>query len=355
MNLIESFGGNPTEYYNVRMEGGGGSNIADFSEERVRPVLDNPAHYELAVARFSVPAQKLPIMFFRDGDPANGYGEHDLYTITMSFDGVDVTKTLVHLQTEFPTNLYNRPTVWSYNDFLSSMNDAYAEAFAELKALKPLAPPTAPPFMVFNQATERFSFYAPEEYITGATPTIEIFFNNVLSRLFDTFQTVYHGDNPREKRWHYWVRDNHTNRTIYNGQNYLIMHQDGSTLYLWNEIQSIQFLTSSIPVNPEFESAQRNVTRKVLTDFEPLSGSPGRDVIQYFPQGPLRWYGLNSNYPLRAIDLHVRWIDREGNSWPIYVSTIDPLTVKLQFRKKKFADAADAIDLELHERLNLEQ
>jgi hypothetical protein len=338
MSLVDAHHGNDSEYYNIRITDVGGTRVASFNEERVTPILANPSQYELAVVRFSVPAQKLPIMFFRTGEEKDGYDADEFYSVTMSYDGVDVTKQLVHVSTESPNDLYGKPTVWSYNDFLASLNNAFNSAFADLKAAKPLAPPTAPPLMHFNHVTKLFSLYAPEEYLTTGPPTIEIFFNRELSRLFDTFQNVYYGDNPEAKRWHYVVYDLVLNHLEINGNNYLAMTQDDSTLYLWNEIQSLQFSTNSIPVNPEFLSAQKNVTRRVITDFEPESTAPSREVIQYYPQGPLRFYDLKSSYPLKGIDLRVEWTDRKGVNRPVYVSDEDPLTVKLLFRKRKFGN-----------------
>jgi hypothetical protein len=335
MNLVESYTGSDNVYYNIRISNNEDRNIARFSAERVQPILENPSHYELTVARFTVPASKLPIMFFQNGNAADGYGVNEKYTVTMSYDGVDITETLQHKQTEFPSSLYGKPTVWSYQDFLDVLNESLVNVFTALKLAKPLAPPTAPPFMVYRNSLETFEFYAPEEYNSN-TSTIQVYFNKELARLFDTFQNIYHGDNSTEKRWEYLFKDTYTNSTLYNGQPYYIMYQDSSTLYLWNEIQSIQFETSSIPVNPEFMATQRNVIRQVLTDFEPESTSPSRQVIQFYPQGELRYYDLNSSYPLKRIDLNVSWTDRKGNAQPVYVSDEDPLTVKLKFRKKKF-------------------
>ena len=323
-------------YYNIRLVGKEGKDtIARFNETRVEPILDNPSKYELAVVRFSVPSRKIPIMFFRDGDPANGYTPQQKYTITMSFDGVDKTVQLTHVNNEFPTFLYKKPTIWSYGQFMESMNRAFTEVFSEIKAEKPLAPPTMPPFMIFSNLTSRFALYAPTSYDSNGPPTINIYFNSELERLFDAFQMVYDSNQPSTKRWHYIIKDTNTNGTVHNGNPYYIMKQDTSTLYLWNEIQSLQFETNSIPVNPEMLSSQTNIISRVITDFEPISGAPSRDVIQFFPAGPLRYYDLKSESPMKQMDLSITWRDRKGNTYPIYVNEEDPLTIKLKFRKKK--------------------
>lgn len=322
-------------YYNIKITGDSNiNNVASFSENRVQPILNDPSKYQLAVARFSVPARKLPIMFFRNGEAAYGYAPEEKYTITMSYDGVDFTRDLQYIQTDLPTETYGLPTVWNYQDFVRMVNNAFGQVFFDLKAAKPLAPPVIPPIIYFFEDTERFALYAPIDYdVESGTPTIEIFFNNELHRLFDAFQMRCIATNPPNKKWQYLVQNHLLNLVHYGGNDYFVMKQDTSTLYLWNEIQSLEFETNNIPINPEFMPSQTNIIRRVITDFEPESSSPSRQVIQFYPQGELRYYDLKSNYPLKAIDLNVSWIDRKGITRPIYVSEEDPLTVKIQFRR----------------------
>jgi len=73
----------------------------------------------------------------------------------------------------------------------------------------------------------------------------------------------------------------------------------------------------------------------VLTDFEPLAGSPDRGVVQYFPQGPLRWYNLLGNVPLRAITIQVVYTDERGVTRPILVGYEDTFTLKIEFRRRE--------------------
>ncbi len=311
--------------------------VADFTENRVQPILMRPSDYEVAVVRFSVPMFELPLLFFRDGNPP--FAPSQKYTLTLSFGGTDITKTLVFVQNEYPESMYGIDSIWNYNEMVSIINTAFKDAYTDLLLAEPTIPPTEAPFIAFFQDNETFSLYAEQLYdVDSVLPTVEIYFNFELFRLMSTLLTISHsggvGGNP-DKKFQMIVKDQNLNHSTQNGKPYYIMRQDSPTLYLWGELTSLIFETHAIPVNPELLPAQQNVIRTVLTDFEPVSDAPSREVIQFFPQGPLRWYDLNSAYPLRSIDMRVRWTDRLGISRPVFVTGEDALTVKLQFRRKK--------------------
>jgi hypothetical protein len=318
-------------YYNIVIKNDEPNVIeARFNENRVQPILDHPNEYEVAVVRFSVPSYNIPIMFFR-----NNTGDYvgEFYTITLSFDGVDITKQLQFIQNENPP-LYKKETIWNYQEMIDIINVSLKDAFTDLKNIKPLAPPTEAPFFTYDAKTKLISLYAQQLYDTNGVPTIEIFCNDTLFRLFPTFQVKEDESLGIDKLQQFLVKDNKLNSTTYNGSPYYIMEQESETLYLWYDFQSIAFETNNIPVNPEFLPAQNNVISRIITDFEPLSDDPSRQIFQFFPQGPLRYYDLRSAYPLKAIDLIVRWIDKERRSYPLYLSRGDLLTTKILFRKK---------------------
>ena len=112
------------------------------------------------------------------------------------------------------------------------------------------------------------------------------------------------------------------------------IEQEFSTLFLWTDLFNILFETSSIPVSTENLSSQTNKTRRIMTDFEPLQDISNRSAIQYYPQGPIRYYDLESNQPLRRIDLNILLSNKEGEIFPLRLNSTDELSVKLEFRRK---------------------
>ena len=117
--------------------------------------------------------------------------------------------------------------------------------------------------------------------------------------------------------------------------NYIKVEQEFSTLFLWSDVYNILFETNSIPVSTENLASQTNITRRIITDFEPLQDIQNRSAIQFFPQGPLRWYDLESNTPLTRIDLNILWSTKEGKIFPLRMNSTDELSIKLEFRRKK--------------------
>ena len=103
-----------------------------------------------------------------------------------------------------------------------------------------------------------------------------------------------------------------------------------------SDLKSIEFLTSSIPVNRELQGFQKNITSDFLTDFEPIESEkwyPG-GVLSFYPQGPLRYIDLLANDPMLRFDLVINWRSKSGKSYPYYLQGDQSLTIKVLFRKK---------------------
>ena len=133
-----------------------------------------------------------------------------------------------------------------------------------------------------------------------------------------------------------WIRvkDNFNNTFVEGGITYYVVKEEYPTLFLWNDLQKILLETDAIPVRQELLGTQTNKLRKIITNFEPLSSINDRSQIQYFPQGPLRFYDLISDYPLRDMNLNIRWETKDGRTFPLYLNEYDNATVKLYFKAK---------------------
>lgn len=309
-------------YYNITIKGDaktGGQAI--FRENRVGVIIENPSHYQLAVERFSVPSINIPILIFDNRD----------FKISFQFDNLTITKPLIWIPNDI--NVSQPKYLWHYQEMLNMINVAFESAFTDMKLAKPLAPPTEAPFLTYNPTTQLITLNAEQTYNSSGVPTINIFFNLQLFNIMPSF--VNFEQEEKEPLAHQiLVQDLKFNRTTFNGKPYFNVVQEFTTLSLWNDLQSIVFMTDSIPTTPELDSSQKNITQRVITDFEPLTGINDRQNIQYYPQGPLRFYDLDSSYPLRTIDLTVYWKSTLGVLYPIYINDTDVLTVKLLFRKK---------------------
>jgi hypothetical protein len=335
-------------YYNVRIRNTTLAlyKPAVYSVNRVAPILEKPDEYEMAVVRFSVPSTNIPIMLFGEQpyDPiTNPSSKVDKLIISMSFDGAVVEKPLLYqpvASADSSIDALYGPAIWSYQQFIDMINVALKSCFDDLKALKPLAPPTIAPNMIYNPVTELCSLYAEQLYDTGnpalppAPPaTIKVFFNNALHAYFPSLQT-FEQEDLEPQAFQLLIKNNFNNSATISGTPYYYMEQEYRTLELWNDFNNIVFETNSIPVEPEFQPTEKDVSRRLITDFEPVENINNRQKLQYFGVGWKRYYDLKSAYPLRRIDLNIYWEDNEGKLYPIYISYDEALTIKILFRKK---------------------
>jgi hypothetical protein len=59
-----------------------------------------------------------------------------------------------------------------------------------------------------------------------------------------------------------------------------------------------------------------------------------KGIINYYPQGPLRYYSLVSSYPLKQIDCEIRWESKSGETYEIFINQNTTASLKLLFQKK---------------------
>ena len=316
-------------YYNIDIrkgvENAGKKFSATFNETRVEPILNNPSDYDLAVVRFSIPSQSIPIFLWKPNE----------FSITISYLNFDFT-TILQFIPNSPGGSYDYygDSIWNYQDFIDSINVGLLASFnAFIAGVVPFAlQPTVAPYMIYNAETQLCSLIAEEKYDTTYTNPVYIYFNRELSNYFPALQN-YDADDAI-KSVYIRVKYNFNNLIVEAGINYYEVKEEYTTLFLWNDLQKILLETDSIPVANELLSAQTNKLRKVITDFEPLSQINDRSQIQYFPQGPLRFYDLITNYPLTQMNLNITWQSKDGRTFPIYLTEYDNLTVKLYFKKK---------------------
>ena len=331
-------------YYNIRIENDGSKLFqpANYSVNRTSPVVDKPNDYELAVVRFSVPASNIPIMVWGSlpFDPkTNPSSKINKFSVSMAFDGLTITKTLVFLQNSSGNDFYG-DTIWNYQEFIDIINVGLFDAFTDLKVAKPSAPPTQAPQISYDPKTRLCSLYAEQTYNTGSVinlapvvPTIRVYLNTELYSYFPSLQSFEQEENDPSAH-QILIKNNFGNTLTLNGAPYFQMEQEYSTLALWNDFSTIVFETDSIPVSPEYQPTQNDTTRRLITDFEPLEDINNREQFQYFGSGWKRYYDLMSAYPLNTVDIKAYWEDKNGQLYPIYIGTHEVLTMKILFRKK---------------------
>lgn len=290
---------------------------AIISQTRVQNILDDPSNYKLAVIRFNIPAVNIPIQ--------NKFKEN-YYYVKLVFDGAEV---LIYVQ-QIPNAVVNLGRIWSYQSFIDGINNAFKTAFDQLKILKPLMVQTLPPKIILNNNNDKLEFYFEQSYDSSIPNNIQVIVNN---KLYYTFPTLPAFGLASDESFVITVQDQLTNTITLNTIDYYIMYEETSSLFLINDFQNIQFESDTIPISPELIDGSKNITRRVLTDFEGIQQTNNRSSIQYFPQGPLRWIDLKSNHGLRDTDLRILWSTKDGSTHLVYIPPNEALSVKLLFRR----------------------
>ena len=154
-------------YYNIRITSETSGELAQYSENRVSPIIQEPSKYKLAVERFRIPAVNIPIMLWKP----------DFFKVTMSYAGTDITETLQFIPNSTDPDFYG-DAIWNYQEFIDIVNKALSDAFTTIKGIHAGAPPTEAPFLTYEADTQLFTFNAEQLYDTTGPATINIYLSN---------------------------------------------------------------------------------------------------------------------------------------------------------------------------------
>ena len=317
-----------TLYYNVRVFCPPEENIkkADFRSTRVETIIEDPENWNISVVRFSVPTN-YPLFIWQE-DPTT-------YQVELKYNTSSVTKNLIYTDLcpdcYYPRGIYNSHTV------LDILNSSLAEALADLKLLEPTMPSVAGGkiFFYFEPETQLFSFFL--EKSLSSDPLFQLRMNRKLYlQFFSTFESIGDFTSTTNLPIQLLTEDRVLNTVQIGAVSYLKITQDVSTLENWNQFSLLSFETS-MPVMGELESSSKGITKQVLTDFS-LVGTTNRGYVNFFPQGPIREYNLNSKYPLTQVDIQCYVIYSSGEQFPLYLNSGDHLSLKLQFTRKSVFD-----------------
>jgi hypothetical protein len=381
-------------YYNIVMSNNTvtDSQIATYNAPRTTALLENPSDYYVSIIRFTVPLQNVPIFVFKDNS----------YSVTISYNGVDHQTFLVYVPDYAPIAIPSSPFnkyVFYYQQFLDSINNGLTTSFTNFNTSLPVwsnattysygdivrvgllsyfslqsgnlnkvpsAEPTywelfSAPYLTIDYTTQLISvnasiaFFNTKDTLTTETQPLKIWFNTYLFQFFANFNILYNKTTPEVyntngKNVQIIIKDNYNNRIVLqNGLNGYVNKQEYNSLYNWNDLRNIVFLTSTIPIRNEGIPAQAsgvsdtvsNATTSsaslpILTDFQIKAnlGGDERSYAQYNPDGEYRLVDLTGTTPLTNIDLTVYWQDRFLNLYPLYLPPKNTLDVKLLFRKK---------------------
>ena len=329
-------------YYNVKMYNDLVSEepiLAQMSETRSSPLIENCSDYYIGVQRFTIPVN-IPLQIYPDATNAA-----NLYKIGLTYSSSTVVKPIEYISYSNIFEYVKNREIIAIQQILDMINLAYQKAYQDLILLQPaLAGIADAPFFLYEPSTRLISLVANEIY--GNWEKGPPLINCAITMTFPFYLQYLIGIPTRGPPFNptgapdivFIVRDNLINRLTIAGKNYIKMSSEFDMRALYNHFSNIIFETSSIPSIPEYIQSENNVTQRILVDFEPSAGFSNGDPIQFSTSGlsNVRWHALNAQVPLSTFDLKIFIQYKTGETFPLYLFEGDLATVKFVFIKKEF-------------------
>ena len=348
----------------------------EFSETRNVPFLEgDSSQYFCSIVRFSIQTGSgLPVFIPRIEDPTVDKNM-TIYRITLAYSTIEVTVPVMYNPGEAATNLLTSGQyvdrelgsdyyyVKSYRDFIDMVNAAFGTAFAALTARGPPVSASTQPFLEFDPITYKCILNAETLWFNPAVNAspVKIYFNSRLHELFTGLRSTFIS-NAGDKNYRIDVKDPfgilQKIITLGNGTKYTYvqMHQEISSVALWNPVASIVFCSTMLPIVPTQTSKPNVISNQsnnmssdgnnsnlttILSDFEiAVDGTNQyRPFILYAPSAEYRLLDLQSGQDLNRVNIQVFWKDHFGNLNPLRIPPGCAAHMKLMFRRKDFYHA----------------
>jgi hypothetical protein len=247
--------------------------------------------------------------------------------------------------------------------FLNSVNDAFARAFADLKAAFPAFPGTVPPYVYLDPASGLLHLVAQQNAWQQQFPAGgAIYFNLELQRFFQglpslniqpislstLFQMIIQATGEPGNFIVAVPPDPNGN----SGYSAYDMVQDSSSMFYWSSFTKLLIISGTLPIQYEYipaiaagqgpgTSGSAQITsgsnfQAIVTDYDVLNSTNylDRSPALFTNPGPYRLISMSGTGPLKKLDYTVYWQDRSLNNFPVLISPNDFVEIKTMFRKK---------------------
>ena len=358
-----------------------------YNEQRTMPFVSVPEDYYLSILRFTVDTGTIPV-FIPSIQPNQGNRNLTIYSVTLAYTYLGTTYVAQEFLDWVPQDLSAPAPVppnqsqtgtqindtgyyncYSYTYFLAIVGKAFEDAFVNLKNQVTVAgggavfPSDEPPYIDWDTTSSSGTLFADVlGYDTnpnsGYTP-IGIFMNAPLFSLFESFPARYLGYeltplNVQGRNFQLLpFNKGATNLQIITPVNgdpvwtAICLYQECSTTSAWTPIQSLVFISNTLPINPNQVSTplifnngaqlslggNNSAISNIITDLTSDTGSYRPNLV-YLPSAQYRYITLYGNRPLFNIDLEIFYRLRTGQLIPFRLQSGGSVTIKIAFIKK---------------------
>lgn len=358
--------------------------VANYTAEYENPIVDNPSEYELAVVKFQIPLDEIPLFIMpvvpgQTLTPGSGTAiqtpfEIGVYQVEASADIVPPTPAPNPPATNYNSATvewipqwwnYPNPTsgagtinlddvkytpitwVYSYQSVLTQINLALEVAWTAAGS------PGTLPFYIYSD--DKFKLVMPHAFVSAATtyPGSQgwsVYMNENLAQVLQGWDYIITNNRyeiPIDYLTYsrnYWAgADLQPNAT----PTYYVIPQEYTSFEYLSSARKIVMTSNTIPCRKEYYPVPSNSTTPssvtgvnnglgIISDFQlDLTNKPGEQrSIATYESDLYRYIDLNSTHPMRKIDLNFYWADEFNNLFPLYINKHGIINVKLGFFRK---------------------
>lgn len=321
-----------------------------FEENRDQPIISGDVEqYKMAVVRLDAPATNL---FFFDHKDNFYYVELVDQTSSIASGAIE----LLYVPTSVIPPEYPSRSVFYYEQFIKSINDAYSLAMTTLianyEAINGVASwtgdatkPQVAPYVTLDG--NLFNWHFDQRGSDSGSNPVQVWMNDHLKRLFSGNIGTFLGyDNSGVRDFRLWFYDRKDNRETVDSVAQYFMLAESSSLSLWHSAYKFVLLSNDLPVRREFISVAnknsslpntgaKNVTFPIITDFDLSLGldSQVSSRIVYNPS-IYRYIDMMTSGPLQRLSLECRILTEDGQLLPIYLGPNESFNIKFAFIKQ---------------------
>ena len=346
--------------------------------EKTSDILAKQSDYKCAVTFWNIRGQ-IPVFICPILEGTNPNINDTPFGVCYSFGGNDYSQRVIYAP-DAQTSTYILPNppsnnngvqdlsstyyyIYTFDHFIQLVNDALSQAYTAFNAVHP-GIHNSPVYIKYDKNTGLMSFIAEYSYANQAGA--DIFLNALLINYFEAIRMDFYGyDQPDFKDFRLIMEHNATNENAYTPPGgtippppanppYIQMLQEYDCRYLWANVKSILFTSSSIQTRNEFipQVANPNLLslqgqtnsfnpnyRNILSYYDIIydsSGTSGANWRQYLYYNPnvYKYIDLVSDEPLNSFDIEIFMQLTNGQLIPLTIPINSSVDLKLLFKRK---------------------
>lgn len=315
--------------------------LATFYDSRSEPIIDRPSSYKLAVVKFNVRVEEIPMF--------NIAQTNFVFYFWYQPDNIVITQPLLLTS----GLVYNQV---AFTEMPGGLNDSLAAGFSALKSSYNLihgpgsweadaSKPQFPPAFQFSTSSHLFSLYFDKRW---QSLSLFLYFSIEFYKLIsgiavDQLAPTPPPSIPSSSGGPIALYTTFTSDNIVSisGVDYLFMTQIYDTTSTWYTISRLVITSNTLGIRPTYISTlggeTNNIQLHILVDhYFDTDNSPDKNPSVTYGSNvsaPLQWIDIFADSPLTKIDLQVWYLTENNTLTPLNVLPGDSFSITLLFAK----------------------